>query len=213
MPDLDTLKRWLRRELTPDRSREVSRWVVRSTDPSVGVALRALSKEIKEEERNLRQLRLRPETAPAIGLWERLLGLGTALWEAPSRQSSLAPALATGHRPRTPALKLVGDAAAHGRTIELAVQVPSATSATVLASTESGEIHVLVEPRSMGAGTYQGVAAWMCDEGEGEVTFWLASSTDPASLRWAAPGLSWAAFELAASDATLSWSAVRAAGD
>ena len=213
MPDVDTLKRWLKRELTPDRSREVSRWVVRSTDPSVGVALRALSREIEEEERNLRQLRVRPETAPAISLWERLLGLGTALWEAPSRQPSLAPALSAGRRLKTPVLMLVGDTAAQGGTVELTVQVPRATSATVLASTESGEVHVLVEPRPMGAGTHQGVAAWTHEEGEGEVTFWLASSASPASLQWAAPGLSWAAFELAANDATLSWSAVRAERD
>lgn len=213
MPDLDTLRRWLKRELPAEESREVSKWVIRATDPSVGVALHALSREIEEEAKESHQLDDHPETRPAIALWTRLLDLGKAHWEQPRQGQPIAASLSTGGAHKAPLLHLVGDDTSPGANLELTVVVARRASVTLLATTEQGYIHVLVEPTTLKAGTHPSAATWTLVADEGEVTFWLVSSSDAHMLSWAVPGLSWQSFEQAVEDDTLTWMALRAESD
>lgn len=71
----ETLRRWTRGELDPGERREVSRWIVRCTDPSLGPLLHGMAIEAAEA-------RADAALAARGGLWSRLVASWSALLDA-----------------------------------------------------------------------------------------------------------------------------------
>jgi hypothetical protein len=180
--NIDMLRRWVRNELAPAERREVGRWMLRCPDPALPEVLYGL---VREHEEELADLSLR-ERAPArsfvIDLWRRLLDGGHATIEA------LRPPAVAGGPVLGPAATANGIAfrEVQGEVVVDLLIAEMDRRVAVLATSDLGDEHLLLEPAELAAGRYADVARWTPDPAEGRVTLWLvlaATAIDPDAMR------------------------------
>lgn len=180
--DIERIRRWVRGTLPPDERREVGRWMLRSSDPSLPNIMQGLIHE-HEEELADSALRLRaPGRGFLIDLWAQLLDIGRAVLE-PLGPPGLAGGAVLGTAATTSGLRFRNA----GEDVAIDVVLTGAGYlASLFATTDLGDEHVLLEPRVMAPGTHMEVARWTPERDEGRVTFWLvlaSVATDPAAMR------------------------------
>lgn len=180
--DIEQLRQWVRGQLPPERRREVGRWMLRSGDPALPSVLQGLVREHEDELADA-ALRLRaPERGFVADLWRQLLDAGRA-----TVQGLRAPELAGGAVLGTaqPTSGLVFRQLDGEVVIDVVIAGGSRT-ASVLATTDLGDEHVLLEPSTLEPGTYVDTARWTPEPSEGRVTLWLVlapSGLEPAQTR------------------------------
>ncbi len=72
------LRAWVRGTLSPEARRDVSRWLVRCTDPRLGQVLRGLVREWRQEQADAAAASVAPALAPILSRWQALLDSGRA---------------------------------------------------------------------------------------------------------------------------------------
>ncbi|MCK6517371.1 hypothetical protein L6R46_20200 [Myxococcota bacterium] len=172
--NLELLRRWVRRELEPGERREVGRWMLRSTDPSLPGVLHGLVRELEEERLDAAITARSPTHAFLVGLWHSLINAGRA-----SIATLQPPALAGG--------AVLGAAAAPtgfgfrdvGGEIAIDLMLSHHSGVcSVFATTDQAEEHLLLPPTDLQAGIYADVARWTPEDSEGRVTLWLVIATE-----------------------------------
>ncbi len=136
----DTLRLWARGALTPAERREVSRWLVRCTDPSLGPLLLGMLQEARDEIADQRLAGLGRTWSALVHAWSVLLEGGRA-----TLVSGLSPpiVLAVDGEPATPPLMLVEVAgAARAR-----LTTPSNQETALYLTSDAGTIERLLTPR------------------------------------------------------------------
>lgn len=134
------LRRWVRGELGPAERREVSRWIVRCTDPNLGPLLHGLAIEAAEA-------RADAALAARGGLWSRLLASWSALLDAGLAELTVGaePSLILAELPAEatePALRLVERGGALVAVLSLPVAIADDPVAFFL-SDDVGQVQVL----------------------------------------------------------------------
>ncbi len=135
-----TLRRWVRGELAPGERREVSRWIVRCTDPNLGPLLHGLAIEATEE-------RADAALSARGGPWRRLVASWRALVDAGLAELSTGaePSLILadlGVEDAGPALRLVERDGALFAALRLREELAEAP-VTLFLSDDDGRVEVL----------------------------------------------------------------------
>ena len=180
--DIGQIRRWVRGTLPPDERRMVGRWMLRSSDTALPNIVQGLIREHQEELADAALRARAPERGFVLELWARLLDLGRATMEA-LRPPEMAGGAVLG-----------GAAAGSGlvfRSVKGEVVIDALVAgdqklASLLATTDLADEHLLFEPAILVPGTYAAVAAWTPEERDGRVTFWLVlapATSDAALLR------------------------------
>ena len=168
--DIERLRQWVRGTLPRDERREVGRWMLRSTDPSIPTIIQGLIREHEEEMADAALRRLAPERNFVSEIWARLLESGRATLETVGP-----PAFAGG--------PVLGVATIHsglqfrrvgGEIVVDVVLVEGERRVSLVATTDLGDEHLLLEPTVLQPGAYADVARWTPDPAEGRVAVWLA---------------------------------------
>jgi hypothetical protein len=174
------IRAWVRGELDDSERRFVGQWVIRSCDPGLPDLLSALAHEHLEELRDAEAARAHPALAGVIRLWHRLLEMGRATFVPLAPHT--APAMLGGRR-EPAGFGFVE----RGGEVEIRFQLESAAIAAVLATTDEGAEHILVEPAHHGQGSWLVPTRWRREEKDGRVRMWLCTAppgtVPPAELR------------------------------
>jgi hypothetical protein len=78
--DEQTLGAWVRGELDAERRREVSRWLVRCTDPAIGDLLHGLVREAEESPLDRALAAMGQRWAALVEAWRALVAADRAVW-------------------------------------------------------------------------------------------------------------------------------------
>jgi len=175
----DSLRRYIRGQLSPQERRGVTRWIVGCTDPELPILLQGLIREHDEEQADERLRNLHPSASIWIDTWAKLLERGKATW----REVSDVP-----HVPAHGFLKTTEspDVHFHFRGISDSAEpvvivdlfLDQSSLVLVLATTDQGKKHLLVEPGLLPSGTHADITRWQVAGEDGRVTFWLAHLPD-----------------------------------
>lgn len=169
-PDLVTLRALVRGQLDSASRRAVARWLVRHADGAVAATLDALAMEWRELQRDQ-------------ALPEELRGLGEVFWTLaerglaeldPDPQPMVVPVLRT-----TPSVQ--GDLSWHltdepARRVHLDARMRATAWATLAATNDAGELHVLHAGPHLAGGALPIANEYVCAPSEGRVTFWLVAT-------------------------------------
>ncbi|MCK6502769.1 hypothetical protein L6R53_05120 [Myxococcota bacterium] len=176
----DTLRAWLRGHLSPVRRREVTVWMLRCKDPALPLLLEALTREYEDEQADRRLLARVPGASPVVEGWRWLLEMGRAAWTAGQSAAALA-VLSTGERVTEEGLLVV---AAEEGALRLGVRLRTGGQVALFVSDDAGGAPTALLNEPLGPGTWNDLAAWQPELGDGRITLWLffAPQTLPDSL-------------------------------
>jgi hypothetical protein len=75
-----TLRAWVRKELPPEERREVTRWMIRCTDPALPLILHGMVRELEESPVDAALAAMGRVWSQIVEGWNQLVDLGFASW-------------------------------------------------------------------------------------------------------------------------------------
>lgn len=156
--------------------------MLRTGDPALPSVLQGLIREHEDELADAALRHRAPERGFVADLWRQLLDAGRATVHG-LRAPELAGGAVLGTAQPTSGLVF---RQLDGEVVIDVVIAGGARTASVLATTDLGDEHVLLEPSTLEPGTYVDAARWTPEPSEGRVTLWLVlapSDLEPAQTR------------------------------
>ena len=174
--DIESLRRWVRRELPPDERREVGRWMLRSTDPDLPGILQGLVREHEDELADAAVALRKPSWAVVLELWRTLQQTGQTIVEA-LRPPDLAGGAVLAPSAQGAALSFRRDSGEV--VVDLVLQ--DRARVALFGTTDQPEEFLLMSPTVLEPGPHVDVTRWTPEDADGRVTLWLvmAEPQDP----------------------------------
>lgn len=178
----ETLRRWVRGQLPPAERREVSRWMLRCTDPELPELLQALTREARDEAQDADLIAAGREAL--VRAWRALLAAGQAGLSVGEAPALVLAGVGPGAPPPLLSLRVEGDR------LRLDLHLPEAAEVALWASRDLGPPQALLSPRPLASGPHANRVS--IDASADRLTLWLLRGAGlPETLEEAleAPGV------------------------
>lgn len=174
--ELERLRSWVRGELGPRDRRDVTRWILRTTDHRLPGVLTALTREWEEEQADQKLLDRRADRAWLVDAWQWALRQGAAALSVDVDATPGLQLLDTSEDVPDPlTVQEVGP-----DRVDVTVHLQASASFTVFAAPDGGEV-----VRLIGQDTAEGAQrpfGYQSDPGDGRTTFWLFVGGVPTTI-------------------------------
>lgn len=186
-----TLSAWLDGGLTPERRREVTRWMLRCDDPALPVLMQGLIRRQAEARADATLLRQAPGRDWMVRAWASLLEARRAAWSVGEGRRPALAMLAPGGEPLSVHLEADG-------VLRPTLSVGPEAFVALVVTTDRPSEDLLVGPVAARELDPDALPGWLPEPGDGRVTFWLAvgAAPLPSSLEALAAGAAMGALAL-----------------